>query len=177
MKIKGFTFIELIIGVGILAMMATVGSTLFMRSLQGSSQIELRKNLDGRARLLLDGMGRFLREGEIISLDGQAKIACLASGSLSGDLLVVKGLDGLSSSFYVTSGLLSSQSAQTIVLNPESVTLDYKTGLTHYFTWYCSRGAADRLVMEFSASSTGEGGDSSTTSEYDLDVVSRNSSQ
>jgi|CXWL01.1.fsa_nt_gi prepilin-type N-terminal cleavage/methylation domain-containing protein len=177
MKQRGFTFIELIMGVGVLALMATVGAAIFLRALRGTSGIEVRRSLDDRARLVLDGLGRFFREGQFVSLSGQTRSDCLTAGSLNGDSLVVKALDGLDSTFSVSAGQLSSASAQTVILNPESVTLSYKTGLTYYFVWYCLRGVPDRVVMEFKATSTGTGGDTTLSNQYILDVISRNSSQ
>lgn len=176
-RFGGFTFIELMMGVGVLALMATVGAAIFLRALRGTSEIEVRQALDGRARLILAGLGRFFREGQFVSLSGKTKPECLAAGSVSGDSLVVKALDGLSSTFSVSAGLLSSASAQTVTLNPESVKLAYKTGLTYYFVWYCSRGVPDRMVMEFKATPTWTGGDTTVSNEYILDVISRNSSQ
>lgn len=174
---QGFTFIELITGVGVLVLIATVGTAIFLRGLRGTSEIEIRHTLDGRARLILGGLGKFFREGQFVSLSGQSKSDCLITGMATGDSLVVRALDGLSSTFSITGGQLSSASAQTVVLNPESVTIDYKTGLSYYFVWYCSGGVPDRVVMEFRATSTGTGGDTATSNEYVLDVISRNSGQ
>ncbi len=176
-RTRGFTFIELVVGVGVLALMATTGAAIFLRALRGTSEIEVRRSLDDRARLVLDSLGRFFKEGQIISLSGQTRSDCGTAGHVSGDSLVVKALDEATSTFSVSGGLLSSASAQTVVINPESVTLDYKTGLNYYFVWYCSRGVPDRLVMEFKATSTETGGGVTVSNEYILDVVSRNSGQ
>ncbi len=178
MRQKGFTFIELLLAVGIIGLMATAGVNIFLRSLRGSSQIELRRTLDDRARLILDGMGRFFHEGRVVSLDGQTRSTCLQVGSITGDTLVVKSLDDLETTLSVTTGLLSSASAQyTWTINPESVTLEHWTGLAYYFNWVCSSGTPDRLQMLFKAVSTGTEGDAILTNDYDLTVIMRNSGQ
>lgn len=174
---RGFTLIELMVGVAVLAILTTTGVAVFLGSLRGSSQVEIRRTLDNRARLLLNGLARFLREAKITSLSGTDRTACLTNGSATGDSLVVEGLDGLTTTLSVSSGMLSSVSAQTVVLNPESVTLDRKSGLTYYFTWYCAAGVPDRLVMEFEATSVGTEGDTSLSNDYILDVVLRNTGQ
>ena len=173
----GFTFIELLMAVGIIGLMAAAGVNIFLRSLRGTSQIELRRTLDDRARLILDGMGRFFHEGRIVSLGGQTRSICLSVGSISGDTLVIKSLDDLETTFSVSNGQLSSSSAQTVVINPESVTLEYRTGLAYYFNWTCSSGTPDRLQMLFKAVSTGTEGDAILTNDYDLTVIMRNSGQ
>ncbi len=174
---KGFTFIELLLAIVILAILATTGSAIFLHSLRGTSATELRRTLDDRARLILDSMGRFLREGQITGLAGQTRANCLAGGSVNGDVLSVKALDGLTTNFSVSAGMLSSISGQTVVINPEGVTIAYKAGIGYFFTWYCSGGVPDRIMMQFTATSTGLGGDTSINSDYVLDTVSRNSSQ
>lgn len=178
MRRRGFTFIELLLAVGIIGLLAAAGVNIFLRSLRGSSQIELRRTLDDRARLVLDGLGRFFHEGRVVSLDGQTRSTCLAGGSITGDSLVVKSLDNLETTFSVSTGRLSSASGTTtVVINPESVTLEHWTGLAYYFNWVCSSGAPDRLRMLFKAASMGTEGDAILTNDYDLTVVMRNSGQ
>ena len=175
---RGFTLIELMVAVGILAILASTGTAIFMRSLRGTSQIEIRRTLDDRAGLITNGLGRFFREGVVVSLGGQTRDTCLTAGSLNGSSLVVKAIDGLSSTFSVdASGLISSVSAQTIVINPESVTVDYQGVLGYYFTWYCSAGIPDRLVMQFKATLVSQQGDTSVNNDYIIDVTMRNSGQ
>lgn len=178
MRQRGFTFIELLLAVGIIGLMTAAGVNIFLRSLRGSSQIELRRTLDDRARLILDGLGRFFHEGRVVSLDGQTRPTCQQVGSITGDSLVVKSLDDLETTFSVSAGLLSSVSATTtVVINPESVTLEHWTGLAYYFNWVCSPGTPDRLQMLFKAVSAGTEGDANLTNDYDLTVVMRNSGQ
>ena len=174
---SGFTFIELLLAVGIIGLMATAGVNIFLRSLRGSSQIELRRTLDDRARLILDGMGRFFHEGRVVSLDGQTRSTCLAVGSITGDTLVIKSLDDFTTTLSVASGLLSSASAMTVVINPESVTLENSTGLAYYFNWVCSSGTPDRLQMVFKAVSASPEGEANLSNDYDLTVIMRNSGQ
>lgn len=176
MRQGGFTFIELLLAVGIIGLIATAGVNIFLRSLRGTSQIELRRTLDDRARLVLDGMGRFLREGRVVTLDGQTRATCIQVSNITGDTLVVKSLDDLDTSFSITNGLLSSASAQTVVINPESVTLEHSTGLAYYFSWTCSSGTPDRVQMLFKAISAGAG-EASLSNDYDLTIVMRNSGQ
>ncbi len=177
----GFTLIELMVGVGIIAILATTGAAIFLRSLRGTSQVEIRRTLDDRAGLITTGLGRFFREGQAVSLDGQTRDTCLTAGTVSGDSLVVEAIDGLDSTFSVdASGVISSFSAQlvqTVDINPESVTVNHQGTQTDYFTWYCLRGIPDRLVMRFNAVSISDQGDTSVNNDYIIDVTMRNSGQ
>lgn len=176
-KTCGFTLIELMVAVGVLAILATTGTAIFMRSLRGTSQVEIRRTLDGRAGLIVNGLSRFFREGVAVSLDGQTRDTCLTAGSVNGSSLVIEAIDGLSSTFSESGGQISSVSGQMIVINPESVTVTYKSGLGYYFAWYCSRGIPDRMVMQFNATSISQQGDTSVNNDYIIDVTMRNSGQ
>lgn len=173
----GFTLVELMVAVGVIGILAATGVAIFLRALRGSSQTEIRQTLDGRARLITGSLSRFFYEGKIVTLDGQTKTACLISGQLNGNSLVVAGLDGLTSTISESGGQISSVSAQSVVINPESVTVDHKSGLGYYFSWYCGSGVPDRLMMQFTATSLGQQGDTSVTSDYVIDVTMRNSGQ
>ena len=126
--------------------------------------------------MILDGLGRFFHEGRVVSLDGQTRSTCQAVGSITGDTLVVKSLDDLETTLSVSNGLLSSASAVTVVINPESVTLEHRADLSYYFNWLCSSGTPDRLQMVFKAVSAGAG-EANLTNDYDLTVIMRNSGQ
>jgi len=173
-KIGGFTLMELIVAVGIIGILAATGAAIFFRSLRGSSQTEIRQTLDGRVRLITSSLSRFLLEGEIFSLDSVDRTSCLSSGQVSGDSLEVVGLDNLISTISVTNGVISSASAE---INPESVTVEHQGVLGYYFIWYCGNGVPDRLVMKFSATYSGQQGDTGVSGDYDIEVTMRNSGQ
>lgn len=175
---------ELVVSVGILAILTTTGVVIFMRTLRAASQVEIRKTLDGRARLVLNGLARFLQEGVVVSLDGSGRSACLVNGSgfWNGDSLVVAALDNLETTFSVdASGRISSASAlplpKTVYLNSSDEATFSKMSGFNYFTWYCKNGVPDRLRIRFRGTAVGQEGDSGVGNDYDLEVVMRNSGQ
>lgn len=173
----GFTLMELIVGVGIIGILASTGAAIFFRSLRGSSQTEIRQTLDSRTVLITGVLSRFFLEGKIVSLDGQTRSTCLLTGQTNGDSLVVAGLDNLVSTISESSGMISSVSGETVVINPESVSVTHKEALGYYFSWYCGRGVSDRLLMQFTATSQSQQGDTSVSGDYSVDVTMRNSGQ
>lgn len=177
---RGYTLIELVVAVGILAVLTTTGVMIFMRTLRASSQVEIRKTLDGRAKLVLNSLARFLSEAEATELEGVGRFDCLSAGSLEGDTLKVMALDNIETSFSVSGGTLASIAAilvQTINLNEATEVSFGKAGGVDYFTWYCLNGVPDRLRMRFKATAVGQEGDAGVSNDYDLEVVMRNSGQ
>jgi len=179
----GFTLIELMIAVGVLAILTSTGAAIFSRTLRGSSDVELRRALDDRARVITRGLSRFFMEGKMVSLAlppgaAQDRSSCLAAGQITGNVAVIQAPDGLDTTLNVDTGIISSTSGViSVSLNPESVTVNHKSGLGYYFTWYCSKGSPDRLTMTFNAASIGQQGEVGLGEDYVVDVIMRNSGQ
>lgn len=175
---QGFTLIELMVAIVVLAILSTAGVNIFYRSLRGSSQVELRRALDDRSRLIMSALGRYIREGRIVSLSGVDKNSCVASGQATGTSLVIRALDDLDSTISLTGGQISSSSAEgTVVMNPGTEYTISQADTTPLFTWYCASGVADRVLVNFRGSSVSNEGDVTVTKDYSLDLILRNSGQ
>lgn len=176
---KGFTLIELMVSIVILAILSAGGVNIFYRSIRGTSQLELRKTLDDKSRLILSSVSRFVREGKIVSLNGINKEACLPSGSTTGNILVLRALDDIVTTITISGGSISSSSAiGTIVLNPDLASYTVtQADTTPLFTWYCSGGVADRMLFNFRATSVSSDGEPSVIKDYAADMILRNTGQ
>lgn len=171
-KIKGFTLIELVVSLAVLALIISSGVNLFFRSLRDTSRSDLRKQVDERARVVLGSLSRYFREAKIVSLNTQDRTACLGAGStgILGSSLVASDLYGVNSAFSIANDKLGSNSA---ILNPEtSIKLSVPSG--SLFTWYCSAGVPDRIKMQFRITAEGEEGTGTTFEDYVLDLTLRN---
>lgn len=177
-KSKGFTLIELMVAIVILALLSATGVNIFYRSIRGTSQVELRKALDDRSRLIMAALGRFIREGKIVSLDGVSKESCVTDGETTGSSLVIRSLDNIETTLSLSDGQVSSASSLgTIVFNPdETYTVDL-VDATPFYTWYCANGVADRILINFRGNSISTEGDVTATKDYSVDVILRNSGQ
>ncbi|MBI1871811.1 type II secretion system protein [Candidatus Collierbacteria bacterium] len=173
-KLNGFTLIELVVSLAVLAFIISSGVNLFLRSLRDTSRSDLRKQVDERARVILGSLTRYFREAEIVSLSGQTRTTCLATpAGITGSSLVASDFYGVNSTFSISNGQLASASASTLILNPEaSVTVS--TTSNPFFTWYCSAGVPDRIKMQFRITAVGEEGSGTTYEDYVLDLTLRN---
>jgi len=167
-KQKGFTLIELITVISVLALLVITGMTVFYRSLRGSSRIEVQKNLEIETQHVISSMSRLIREGEIVSVNGNDRDVCFQSGSLSGTVLVVEDSHGHSTTYSLSGGRISSGSA---FLNTEGVEVT-----DFLFVWSCGGGSFDNLNISFAASALGDDGSRGPSDEYSFDLLIRNSS-
>jgi len=178
MKKKGFTLIELMVAIVILTILSTAGVNIFYRSIRGTSQLELRKSLDDRSRLILSVVGRFIREGKVVSLDGVSKESCAVTGNQTGSSLVIQALDNLNSTISISAGVMSSASANgSIVINPDPSFTLTTVDETPFFTWFCSSGVSDRVLFSFRANSISESGETTASKDYLTDMILRNTGQ
>ena len=178
MRNIGFTLIELMVAIVILSILSAAGVNLFYRSLRGTSQLELRKSLDDRSRLILSVVGRFVREGKVISLDWVTKESCATVGNQTGSTMVIQALDNVNSTISISNGQMSSVSANgSIVINPDPSFTITTVDETPFFTWYCSSGVSDRVLFNFRANSIGDSGETTATKDYLTDMILRNTGQ
>ncbi len=153
----GFTLIELMVSVAVMAIIISSGVNIFFRSLQNSSSSDLKRQVDTRSRVILDSLSRYLREARIVSLDGFSRTNCYKFGSLSGSSLVTNDIYSVPSTISLNGAVLASSSAfGTLNLNPEStISVVPIPPATSIFTWKCAAGRADNLEIQIRISAGG----------------------
>lgn len=166
-KIQGFTLIELITVVSVLAVLITAGMSIFYRSLRGSSKVEVSKSLDTEVQHVINSMSRLIRESRMVSVDGNDRDVCFAQGSVSGSLLVVEDFGGHTTTYSLSGGRIASNSA---FLSSVGVNLS-----NLLFTWKCKADSFDGLSVGFDASVLGDDGSTSANGSYDFNLLIRNS--
>jgi prepilin-type N-terminal cleavage/methylation domain-containing protein len=169
-KIKrnlGFTLIELITVVSVLAILITAGMTIFYRALRGSSRVEVQKSLDTEAQHVINSMSRLIRESEIVFVDGSSRDICFSSQTVSGSSLTVADIDGNTTTYSLSNGRIASNSA---FLSSVEVDLSHLS-----FEWKCKSNSFDSLNVGFDASVVGDDGSTSADGSYSFDLLIRNS--
>ncbi len=169
---------ELVIAISILSVISASGVAIFMRTIRASSQVQLRRNLDERARLILNNMTNFFYPTKVMSADGVDRVTCLMTGSVSANSVVLRNFDQLLTTISINgSGQIASASgATTVIVNPDGiVNVSAHNGGDSYFVWTCGNGVPDRLTFRFRAVVAGDQGDSGYSQDYSTDIVLRNS--
>lgn len=169
----GYTLIELIVTVALLAIVLTGGTAIFYRSFRSSSTSDVQTMVNNGLRSLDEMMERTLRYGVVnrVTGDGGDKYRsdCLENGETGvvGDTLVVKDALGGSAtySFLSDDGTVSSNSG-VIISNPEITVTKLQ------FTWICRSGVNDKMNLLIEATSsltTGE--EAGSTLEKDINLL------
>ncbi len=153
MKKAGYTLIELLIAILLLAVILLGGTSLFYRNLRSSGLGDVDLGLNTALRLVLSVIERDIRYGTVKSVGAGVRADCLTSGSTGyiGDTLSITDLQGLGTTYSLETGKIASTAADTGVkayLSPASVTI---TALS--FTWYCQSGVSDKIKIDIDATS------------------------
>jgi prepilin-type N-terminal cleavage/methylation domain-containing protein len=172
---KGFTLIEVIISVLLLAVILLGGTTLFYQNLKSAGLSDVDSQLNNTEQSILRSVEKDIRFSEVNDVGLGTRLQCLAAGSdgLQGETLSVTNLDGRETTYSLSTGKLASTSAETgqvVFLNPANITIE-----TLQFTWYCMSGVSDKIKMAVSASSNALGTGIKVEQSASLDINLLNS--
>jgi len=154
MRHKGYTLVELVVVVSLISVVLLGGTAVFYRSLRSNAlgNMDLTINLESRSVLSL--IEKDIRFGSVKSIVLSSpptiyeRSDCLSAGSIVGDMLVVSDMQGLETTYSLSSEKVASTSAvpSTVFLtNSSAVTVK-----TLRFTWYCQSGISDKIKIDIS---------------------------
>lgn len=163
----GYTLIELIITVTLLAIVLTGGTAIFFKSFRSSSVSDVQTEVDSGLRALDEMLERSLLYGTVVRVDNYYRAECLASANgVSGNSLGVRDLYGGEAIYtFLVDGTVSSNSG-IIISNSEIVVTNLK------FTWYCRSGVNDKMNLLIEATSNLVNGETtSSTLNKDINLL------
>src|SRR5437762_507899 len=104
---SGFTLLELLVVLAVVAILTLAGVGLFYRSLRGSSEASSLKELEQNAQLIVSVLDRHIRNARQVTDVGGTD--CPGTG----DSLTILGFDGRTTTFDLTSnGRVASNGAE-----------------------------------------------------------------
>ncbi len=151
---KGYTLIEVIISLLLLAIILLGGTALFYQNLKSSGLGDVDLNLSTSLRTILSSLEKDLRFGQVVSVGLGNRADCVSAGTdgRSGDTLTVTDLNGLETIYSLEDFMIASTSSQTgnkVFISPPDVKINRLN-----FTWYCQGSVSDKMNVEIDASST-----------------------
>ncbi len=151
---KGYTLIEVVIAVMLLAIILLGGTALFFQTLRTSGLSEVDLNLTSSLGQTMSAIERDSRFSQVVDVDSGVRSDCVAAGEggYSGTTLTVKDLGGLETVYSLSGNRIASVAAQTgrsVFISSSDISV---TRLN--FVWYCQGGINDKLKLEIDASST-----------------------
>lgn len=152
-KFKGYTLVELVMVVSLLAIVLTAGTSIFYRSFQSSGVSDIQTTLGNSLRSLDRMFERTLRFGKVVRVGDNYRENCLSAeeDGVSGNTLGVLDLSGGNVLYSFANGEVSSNSA--VISNPDITVTEL------VFTWYCKSGINDKMKLHIKANLTGLAGE------------------
>lgn len=150
---KGYTLIELIVAVSLLIIVLVGGTAIFYRSFRSSGVSDIQSSLNSGLRMIDEMIEWSLRYGEVVRVDDNLRINCLAGGEdgVTGSTLVVRSPSGAVITYSLDNGKVASDSATISNQNMSIGKLE--------FTWFCKSGVNDKINLYIEASPTPQSGE------------------
>lgn len=154
---KGYTLIEAVIAVLLLAIVLLGGTSLLYQSLKTTGLSDVDSNLSNSLQSIMNGLEKDIRFGNVLAVGSGSRAECLAAGDAGygGDSLKVTDFGDLETIYSLANAKIASTSAQTgtvTYLNSDDISIDAIS-----FTWYCLAGVSDKIKLVIDASSTALG--------------------
>lgn len=135
-KNKGFTLLELLVVITVVAVISVAGVGLFYQALRGGGKAQALKELDQNAQLVINLMEFHIRNArDIVDVSG-------ADCPATGDSLSITGFDGLVTTYDLTAeGKIASNGAEISSQSVEVTNLVFE----------CTRqtGTPDQVMITF----------------------------
>lgn len=150
---KGYTLIEVIIAVVLLAIILLGGTSLFYQNLKLSGLSDVDSNLSNSLRTILSSIEKDIRYAQITAVGEGTRLDCVAAGEAGyvGDSLTVSDLDGYGTVYSVEDDKIASTSSQTDRVS--YLTSDDLSISKLEFTWYCATNISDKIKIVIDGSS------------------------
>ncbi len=144
-KINGFTLVEVMIAVVVVAILLTGGSLVLFGTLGSRGQNQADININQAGSQAMESIEQSIRFANIEAVGASDREDCRAAGSIgvSGSNVTVRDSWG-SSTYSLDSDRLASSSGSTVYLSTPNVVASSLS-----FTWLCVNGSYDKLRVTF----------------------------
>jgi prepilin-type N-terminal cleavage/methylation domain-containing protein len=173
-KNKGYTLMELVVVVGVMAVILGAGMRVFYQSLRSSSRVDFELFMDSSSRVIEGSMMDVISFGKVTELSGQDQVACLSAGvtGVTGERLSVT-VDGKETEFFLDDDDIASRSVDPVnqlKVNPVGIQVN-----SLGFTWVCLSGQHESLVIDIGAQAEKEDQAVPVEKDYSFEILLKNS--
>jgi prepilin-type N-terminal cleavage/methylation domain-containing protein len=168
MKNKGYTLIELVVVIGVMAVIIGAGMGIFYQSLRSGSKVDFELFMDSSSRVIESSMVDTIGFSRVVSVGGQDQDLCLGAGAtgVSGASLVIE-VAGSLTEYSLASGNITSNSAQ---INPSGMGVN-----SLVFNWICMSGETEKVIVGFAAQAEKDSQPVEIEKSYVFEVLLKNS--
>lgn len=149
----GFTLLELLISVAIIALLSVVMSQVFISTIRTNTKTEILKEVKQNGDLALESMVRMIQNAEMITCDTPQSLSIVNPDSNTTTLACVADGEAMR--------LASASASTTVYLSSKLVTLGGSSCGTSTLTFTCAGGTGVRtsVMISFRLAQTGAPGD------------------
>ena len=147
-KTNGFTLMELIVSVSVLAVILVAGTMILFRNLNTGGLSDAEASVKLGANQLFDTIERNIKFSDVESVGGGLRTDCVSAGAsgFPGASLTVRDQMGAITTY--SESINSRVASNSMEISSDNMLI--KTG-TLLFTWYCHPGIGDNIKISFSA--------------------------
>lgn len=151
---KGYTLIEMIISVLLLAMVLMAGTSLFYQNLKAAGLSDVDSNLGNALQTMLRSIEKDIRFSTVTAVGTGTRTECLAAGvtGYGGGSLTVNDVEGHETIYSLSNNKVASTAAETGVVVFLNVGQVLVTKLE--FTWFCQGNISDKIKIVIDGSNT-----------------------
>ena len=141
----GFTLMEIMIAVAVIAVLATGGMLVIARTLGSRGQSQGEININQAGAQAMAAFERSVRYGVVTQVGTGDRNDCIAASAagVSGNDLIVKDAWGMTTYSLITDRIASVAGSTKYLTTPDVDVSSLE------FTWYCAAGAPDKLRISF----------------------------
>ena len=160
-KMKGYTLIELVIVITLLAVVLLGGTSIFYKNLRSSGLGNVDLSVSSELRGIMSVLEKTLRFSVISGIrsgdTSYTRTDCLKTGSVTGDTLTIIDLGGFESVYSLNIEKIASTSTATA--QKAYLTSGNSKVRSLAFTWYCESGVSDKIKIDIEMASSVLGSD------------------
>ena len=153
---KGYTLIELVIVVTLLAVVLLGGTSIFYKNLRSSGLGNVDLSLSSELRRIISVLDKSLRFSSVSNVSfgntTYTRTDCLNAGSVIGDSIRAIDLSGSETLYSLDTEKIASTSTTT---SQKVLLTNVNSRVTSLgFTWYCQSGVSDKIKIDIEMASS-----------------------
>ena len=148
-KYSGFTLVEMMIAVSVLAVIMVGGTLVMFKTISSRGQNQADININQIGSQAMDAIEQSVKFSYVDTVGGFSRVDCIGAGSagVSGNILTVS--DQWGTTTYATESFGGVGESVQIASNSTPISSPIVNASSLVFTWICGNNVSDKLSVSF----------------------------